>query len=417
MDIGPKPSAQSGITRIGITPTPPPDSKSAPAIKPNATRNLNLDITRAIAVILVVGVHFHTKLPNGFVQKLAAAWNEIGPFGVHLFFVLSGFLVGGLLLDELNKYGQINVVRFLIRRGFKIYPGYYLFISYCIFFPAVKLLPDVHAAIDSLGDHLKSLTPNLFFIQNYIGQNPEGHTWSLAVEEHFYFLLPCILLLLIRAKLSIKLLGALPLFLMVCLLLRLWAQSSGASLRSMLWWTHLHIDALFLGVWLNYIMRQDVSVARWIRGNSRVLLFTGMICVLAFYLIPLGREIRLTAGYTVTYLSACAIVAGVVCWQPRSHDLPSKPDKISLIPRTLGVIGRSSYSIYLWHITVLGICERLFGGLFEKAGFPAGLSWILVAGITLMFAITVGILLTRFVELPFLMMRDRFFPSRASAVR
>src|SRR5215471_3658603 len=86
----------------------------------NATtpRNQSLDALRCIAVLLVLGLH----LPYYRV------WGTLGWIGVDLFFVLSGFLISGLLFQEYKKTGSINFKRFLIRRGLKIYPSFYLLI-------------------------------------------------------------------------------------------------------------------------------------------------------------------------------------------------------------------------------------------------------------------------------------------------
>ena len=85
-------------------------------------RNLQLDVLRGMAILLVMGRHLEMPRPDGGIGVLAEAWLTIGWLGVDLFFVLSGFLIGGLLLMELDKHGTIAVLRFLIRRGLKIYP-------------------------------------------------------------------------------------------------------------------------------------------------------------------------------------------------------------------------------------------------------------------------------------------------------
>ena len=100
-----------------------------------------------------------------------------------LFFVLSGFLVGGLLFNELRGRGKLDVPRFLIRRGFKIWPSYYVYLAAVAVLMARRSVPGLAA----------SLLPNLLNVQNYFG-TPLQHTWSLAVEEHFYLALPLLLL-------------------------------------------------------------------------------------------------------------------------------------------------------------------------------------------------------------------------------
>ena len=79
-------------------------------------------------ILLVLGSHSSTLIEiskSGFFRPLANFFERFGWTGVNLFFVLSGFLVGGLLLRELKKYGTLDVKRFIVRRGLKIWPSYY----------------------------------------------------------------------------------------------------------------------------------------------------------------------------------------------------------------------------------------------------------------------------------------------------
>src|SRR5437764_14402875 len=82
------------------------------------TRNQSLDILRAIAVLLVMGRHF----------PYYETWGRIGWIGVDLFFVLSGFLISGLLFREYAQTGTISFYRFVVRRCFKIWPAFYFFL-------------------------------------------------------------------------------------------------------------------------------------------------------------------------------------------------------------------------------------------------------------------------------------------------
>src|SRR5580700_3805244 len=99
-------------------------------------RLASLDSLRAVAILLVVGGHMpHIDLPNGDVLLglITHYWQEGGWIGVDLFFVLSGFLIGGLLFREYRQYGAISFGRFFIRRGLKIYPPFFAMIAVTIF--------------------------------------------------------------------------------------------------------------------------------------------------------------------------------------------------------------------------------------------------------------------------------------------
>src|SRR6266511_858077 len=90
-----------------------------------------LDVLRGVAVVLVLGRH--VELPATTVapavQAAATFWYQIGWVAIDLFFVLSGFLISGLLFTEYQKHGTVRIGRFLIRRGFKIYPAFYVMLA------------------------------------------------------------------------------------------------------------------------------------------------------------------------------------------------------------------------------------------------------------------------------------------------
>src|SRR3990167_6747089 len=95
------------------------------------TRLVQLDILRGIAVLLVLGRHIPmTQEP---VRGFLGWWMRAGWTGVDLFFVLSGFLVSGLLFQEYKRHGDIRLGRFFIRRGLKIYPAFYVLFFVTLF--------------------------------------------------------------------------------------------------------------------------------------------------------------------------------------------------------------------------------------------------------------------------------------------
>src|ERR1043166_4604044 len=137
-------------------------------------RVIGLDLLRLVAIVLVLGRHAEQP-PAGvpLASGLVESWQRGGWVGVDLFFVLSGFLVSGLLFAEFASRGQISVLRFYVRRGWRIYPAFYLLIATTIlgrtvFFQAPS------------GRHVLA---EVFFLQSY-ATGLWNHTWSLAVEEH-----------------------------------------------------------------------------------------------------------------------------------------------------------------------------------------------------------------------------------------
>jgi peptidoglycan/LPS O-acetylase OafA/YrhL len=154
-------------------------------------RLAGLDVLRAVAVLLVIGRHAAPcpqQAPAGY-RAVVDSWARGGWVGVDLFFVLSGFLIAGLLLREHAARGRIDYGRFLLRRGLKIYPPFWLLLAATVaMWSAAGRTPPA-----------TQLAAELFYVQNYWpGLLP--HTWSLAVEEHFYLLLPLVLIACAKAS-------------------------------------------------------------------------------------------------------------------------------------------------------------------------------------------------------------------------
>src|SRR5262245_52834501 len=177
-----------------------------------------------------------------------APWMAGGWAGVDLFFVISGFLVGGLLFRELRDRGTVASGHFLIRRGFKIYPAFY-------FMLACTLVPVLAVGVERPVDRIVS---ELFFLQSYTS-GLWRHTWSLAVEEHFYLLLALLFAVAtagrMRAYFGLRsVLGLYVVTAAVCLLLRIRLSTSlSYSHMTHLFATHLRLDSLFFGVLLSYV--------------------------------------------------------------------------------------------------------------------------------------------------------------------
>src|SRR6188474_3449733 len=121
-----------------------------------------LDFLRGIAIVLVLMRH----------QYLSGFTTTMGWVGVDLFFVLSGFLVSGLLFREYLREGTVHVTRFLIRRGLKIYPAFYVFLLLSVWFGVTVRQAQIPPRL---------LVGEILFLQNYVGRL-WPHTWSLAVE-------------------------------------------------------------------------------------------------------------------------------------------------------------------------------------------------------------------------------------------
>ena len=197
------------------------------------SRNQSLDVLRGVAILLVLGCHV----------PYFSVWHKIGWAGVDLFFVLSGFLISGLLFREFIETGAIDFQRFIVRRGFKIWPALYVYLV------LMRLLVAGQTEVQS------GFFQSALFVRNYFPMARHAgflfdHTWSLSVEEHFYLALPLILLALIRfrGKRGLRFIPVLFVVIaVICLGLRV-ALHPAESYA-----THFRIDQLFAGVTLGYL--------------------------------------------------------------------------------------------------------------------------------------------------------------------
>ena len=378
-----------------------------------AARIPQLDFIRGVAILLVLGRHA-PLLPSeaGRLQLFAEVWSKIGWVGVDLFFVLSGFLIGGLLMRELAQGGTIEVPRFLIRRSFKIWPSYFTF----VLFVFVKICTTEQA---TAADAFARILPNILQVQNYF-PTPCVHTWSLAVEEHFYILLPLALLYGTRWKgraawpyPAIVAIG-LALF-PICLLFRLynWVHYQPFSFYTHTFLTHCRIDSLFAGVMIAYFKQFHAVAFRKMADARLALSLLGIAAFTPLLFNTLGfHGFVCTYGFLLaTVASASVVVAFNGAPPPRNLRAPGRL-LLGLPFRFVASIGYFSYGIYLWHIDAARIpAEWLLLRFKPTTGSPE-LDWSLTMLFYCALAAWAGILSTKLIEQPCLRLRDRFFPNR-----
>src|SRR4029077_7675427 len=151
----------------------------------------SLDGLRAISIVMVLFAHLAGT--RGFpVPAVAGNLLGLAELGVHVFFVISGYLITRLLIDELDQHGRISLRHFYFRRTMRIFPPYYAYLG-------VVFLLSVAGALQ-LAPH--DLVHGLTYTSNYYPGRSWflGHTWSLSVEEQFYLLWPAIMVLAGRRR-------------------------------------------------------------------------------------------------------------------------------------------------------------------------------------------------------------------------
>jgi peptidoglycan/LPS O-acetylase OafA/YrhL len=352
-------------------------------------RTIELDFVRGIAIIAVMGFHFHTvDTANPLISIIEFPLKSFGREGVNLFFTLSGFLVGGLLLRQYAETGRIDAWRFIVRRIFKIWPAYYVLILFHVL----------------AGRHPTStfLVQNLTHLQNYFDTSIT-QTWSLAVEEHFYLFLPAVLLLFARWRLRANtIIGALAAICALVLVARCAVVANG-DLRAAFAYTQYRIDSLLFGVILAAIYWMKPGVYKSLARRKGLLI--ALVAILVAWLVLATKHIALdeSIGYTIQAIGFTALIVLVL-----EH---SAAIRRLMIFRVVAWIGVYSYGIYLWHSLALAPGDMLI----QKAGalgVPLLLTWAVVTGAQFAIAIALGYVTTRAIEFPFLRIRNALFPAK-----
>ncbi|MEZ5276844.1 MAG: acyltransferase [Opitutaceae bacterium] len=379
-------------------------------MNPISSRNIQLDILRGIAILLVIGRHVELPRPGGLAGEFAYRWYQIGWIGVDLFFVLSGFLIGGLLIKEFAKNGRIRISRFLIRRGLKIYPLYFLFIAYVILWPAVKALKSGGELFPTFTSQWSLYWPNLLFLQNYIGTNPAGHTWTLAVEEHFYLILPFALVTLIATKRIRWLIPICILMVPVFLGFRCFSVYIDNPYAVSMAATHLRLEALLFGVGLRGIAEMHPARFAAFRRWRLPLLIFGLACWFPNFILDPSTVFVRTLGLTGTLLGSAAFLVATL--HTHASDFAGSRKLVTSAARVVSWIGVFSYGIYLWHVTTIGILERVISDrILTTPGEVTTMEWLLITTLVTIGVIASGAFISRVIEWPVLRFRDRFFPS------
>jgi peptidoglycan/LPS O-acetylase OafA/YrhL len=352
--------------------------------------NLALDGLRLIAFLLVYVSHTIDGLPSELAPNLPI---DIGDIGVQIFYVLSGFLIGGILLD-LRADDSIPLATklktFYARRALRIFPAYYLFLG------IIALPPPLH--LEYVGP--RNLLPwELFYLTNikiFLMRDWPGsqsHLWSLAVEEQFYLIAPLIMLTIPKRLIA-------PGFVVVwigCAIARVQALISGSDYASVL--TPMQFDCLTLGIAAALIQKDGAFLGLKLRGATRLGWVFG---VAALPVLLLGASSEDWCEWLSAALGQwvfCAAVASLVLnlWNGRGG-----PVNWLLSCRPFAYLGQISYGLYLYHNACLEAFENDFLEDHPILGAVVGL------GVT----IVVAALSWQFFERPLNQLK-RYFPYRA----
>ena len=327
-------------------------------------RVLELDGIRGIAILLVLVSHFgKPACPPGVLSDVL----DFGWVGVDLFFVLSGFLITGILLDS---KGQPNYFRrFYLRRVFRILPIYYAYLI--VFFHVVPVIAHATGRLDTFAYGRGDEAWYWIYLSNWrdaVYQNAHlRHFWSLSIEEQFYIVWPLIVYVVSPRMLKY-----------VCIVLaisstvlRFVAAHEGVSKYFLYGATPFRLEGLALGALLALAARDAILHKRVARVIPWV--WPAAAAILVGVVVRSGSDHLSMSMGTYGYASVALLCGALVFWgtvQAGTKQLFARFLRTSWLVQ----FGKYSYGLYVWHV--------LFGG-FVRAGEEFarrqwGLSWSLL---------------------------------------
>ena len=338
---------------------------------------------RGCAILLVI--FFHANIP----------YVKGGAIGVDIFYVLSGFLITRLLLQEFDRFGSINFKNFYARRFLRLIPA--LVVMLAVFCVVGYLVLPARDAAHNLGESLVSL----FYMANWskaLGWSPKpvfhGHTWSLSTEEQFYLLWPVLLLVMLRLLKDRRglLLAAAGLALLSWGL-RVFMLTMGFPEDRILYGLDSRGDGLMAGCALAVLFESNLVRREHLPALGRALNL--LLPIGAAILLYITAFVRLETPFMILAgLALVDLISVVMILQVFVHPQ-------SLFTRLLGhpwlvYLGTISYGLYLWHFPIFKVLRHLG---YDK--------WILIS-IGSALSLLIAALSYRFMESPLLRLKERF---------
>jgi peptidoglycan/LPS O-acetylase OafA/YrhL len=359
-------------------------------------RRPGLDLLRAIAILWVMAYHvtsYSVRLP---------APAEYGWIGVDLFFVLSGYLVGGQAFARCVSKEGARWGGFMLRRAMRVLPAYLAVLGLYLWVPAWRESPGMQPAWQFL-----SFTANL--LPDYFNSRAFSHAWSLCVEEHFYLLLPLAVSVLAWRPAAWKAVVLACALLVAGVLVRSWAWhaevapylrvASGRDAWLLRYVEHIYnptwarFDGLLVGAALGAIRLFRPVWWAWLTARALVFLLVGCAGVAttgALLFAGPPTAMSAVAGFPLLALSlGCILVAFASDeWPGRLHLPGARP------------IATLAFSLYLTHKSAYHLAATHLEGLVDGGGLPA----LATYGAT---ALACATLLYLAIERPGLQLRER----------
>ncbi len=306
-----------------------------------------LDGLRGIAIISVLIHHQLTPFPlkGGFL-------------GVDLFFVLSGFLITGLLAAEFDRTNSISLKKFYMRRLLRLGPALVLYLVGCLIVTIYTQQISVSRQLQLIGLALVYATNWRMAFQWEPALDPTAIIWSLSIEEQFYLVWPIVFVLCLALKIKRShIVLALGTIIAGIFIHRLVMLSGGADYTRLYYGTDTRADALLMGCLFALLPVERIS-----SSGKRWLNLTGVLTAacLVYLLATVGFTDRILyqGGFTFVAL-VCGVLVLVAAHSP--------PRILAVILGSvpLGWLGRISYGLYLWHWLVVRNTTFYYLGVFE----------------------------------------------------
>jgi peptidoglycan/LPS O-acetylase OafA/YrhL len=369
--------------------------------RPSESKHLGgLDGLRGIAILSVIVFHTLSSAPQqSLLEKIVVHLGSLGWMGVDLFFVLSGFLITGILIDQRLRPRYFRT--FFARRVLRIVPAYAAFLIFMMFIaPLVGAVETIDALrLRDLQLWYWSYLVNIYIALHGWAAAAGGttHLWSLAIEEQFYLLWPVAVLILSPRALARLALACI----VMAECVRLGLVLIGAPREVSYVLLPARFDTLAFGALLACAMRSPELLAK-IYSYRALVLRTSLAALSIVLMVKHTLDFQQPLTQLIGYSAIAAMSGWLVLYAIGSHGW--------LTMRPLRFIGKYSYAMYIWHSLVIAVVAKTssFGGL--KVNWASSLpSYGLFVAVVIVGTIGVALLSWTLIEKPFLRMK-RFVP-------
>jgi len=385
-----------------------------------------VDGLRALSILWVIAIHTIWFLPvmlslddfrvefdryekNGLIR-----WLHRGELGVDLFFVLSGYLIGTILMKEFCETGSLRIGLFYARRFMRLMPVY----AFVLLLATLAGFPNAHTS-----------WANLLYVNNFIPAKDQflNWTWSLAIEEQFYLVFPLFLLGLYRLRAHrIALLFALLVLGVVIRAVVIYRHDFSLPIVMHFMFdeprANHYLDALYVkpytrygallaGVIVAYLLKhtQIRETLRRRPSLEAAILLGGLGCIALVASVPIYSEMPWPHGMDMAYLAASRTIFGVgaagLLLAVLAGSSVARPVARLLSLRLWLPVAQLSYSAYLVHpVVVVGLY------LAKKRSGPIGASIISMYARNVVFTLIISLILYLFIEKPLMNLRPRAAP-------